>query len=137
MLKEVITKNKDKSNQGRFSEIKGKVAEALACLFLRLKGYKILARNFSCGKGTGRGEIDIIATEKETLVFVEVKYRSREEKVFYAVTENNKKRVTAAAEYYIGKHPALSQYDVRFDVVLFGGKSFPKHIKDAWRPDWW
>ena len=130
--------DKDKrKEQGRQNAYKGRITENLACALLICKGYRIISRNFSCGKGTGRGEIDIIALDKKTLVFVEVKYRCRNERTEYAVSLSNKKRVTAAAEHFIGMNSALQNYDVRFDAILFGGFSFPKHIKDAWRCDWW
>ena len=136
MLNKNITYEK-KIKQGHLNNIKGKISENIACFWLFCKGYKIINRNFSCGKGTGRGEIDIIALKKETVVFVEVKYRNLAEKTEYAISLSNKKRVTAAAEHFIGKHPALRNYGVRFDAILFGGIAFPQHIKDAWRPEWW
>ena len=52
---------------------KGNLGESLAAKFLEGKNYKILERNWRYGK---LGEIDIIAKDKETLVFVEVKTRS-------------------------------------------------------------
>lgn len=50
----------------------GKLGEDLACKYLQNKGYKILERNFEAKQG----EIDIIALDKEELVFIEVKTRS-------------------------------------------------------------
>ena len=49
----------------------GAKAEAIACWFLKQQGYDVLEQNFY----TKVGEIDIIAKENQTLVFVEVKYR--------------------------------------------------------------
>src|SRR5437773_7947144 len=50
--------------------------ERLACRFLRQNGYKVLYRNFHVRRG---GEIDIVCRELDTLVFVEVKTRTRED----------------------------------------------------------
>src|SRR6266567_1453168 len=54
----------------------GARGEKLACRFLRRSGYKILYRNF---RGRGGGEIDIVCRDRDTLVFVEVKTRKRED----------------------------------------------------------
>src|SRR6266513_191973 len=54
----------------------GSRGEKLACRFLRRNGYKVLYRNF---RGRSGGEIDIVCREKDTLVFVEVKTRTRED----------------------------------------------------------
>ena len=55
---------------------RGASGEKLACRFLRRNGYKILRRNF---KGRTGGEIDIVCRDRDTLVFVEVKTRTRED----------------------------------------------------------
>jgi putative endonuclease len=137
MLNKNISKNAEKRKQGKISRIKGKIAENLACFLLICKGYRIISRNFSCGKGTGRGETDIIAAKANLIVFAEVKYRSCQENCSFAVPLSNKKRVTATAEYFLGKNPAFKDFGVRFDVILFSGLFFPEHIKDAWRAEWW
>ena len=54
----------------------GAHGENLACRFLRKNGYKILSRNFT---GRTGGEIDVVCREGDTLVFVEVKTRTRED----------------------------------------------------------
>ena len=55
-----------------FNKITGSQGEAIAQKFLKDQGYKILATNFTCKIG----EIDIIAQQKKTIVFVEVKTKS-------------------------------------------------------------
>ena len=55
---------------------RGTSGEKLACRFLRRNGYKILYRNF---KGRTGGEIDIVCRDNDTLVFVEVKARTRDD----------------------------------------------------------
>jgi len=54
----------------------GTRGENLACQFLKKNGYKILYRNF---KGRSGGEIDVVCRDRDTLVFVEVKTRTRED----------------------------------------------------------
>src|SRR6478672_2299215 len=55
---------------------RGARGEKLACRYLKRSGYKILLRNF---RGRSGGEIDVVCRDKDTLVFVEVKTRSRED----------------------------------------------------------
>jgi putative endonuclease len=92
----------------------GLLAENFAVKLLQNKGYKILDRNFR----SKFGEIDIIATDKDTLVFVEVKARwsqkfgSPEE----AVTSQKLYKIRKTGEYYSLLHPELSQ-KLRIDVV--------------------
>src|ERR1700750_120263 len=50
--------------------------ENLACAFLRRTGYRILYRNFRARHG---GEVDIVCRDRDTLVFVEVKTRRRDD----------------------------------------------------------
>lgn len=87
--------------------------ENLAATHLRRGGLKIIARNFRCDSG----EIDIIARDGKTLVFVEVKTReSSEESPEAAVDFTKRQRVTAAATIYLSRYGA-NQPSVRFDVV--------------------
>src|SRR5438046_508073 len=55
---------------------RGARGEKLACRFLKRSGYKILFRNF---RGRSGGEIDVVCRENDTLVFIEVKTRTRED----------------------------------------------------------
>lgn len=115
----------------------GYTAETLACILLRLKGYHIIARNLRFGKGTNRGEIDIIAGKHNLLAFIEVKKRQNYMLSSEAVNIQNKRRVTLAAEAFLAENPIFNNYDIRFDVFLFNRYLMPKHIKDAWRQNWW
>ena len=92
----------------------GKTGEDLACAELTRLGYAILARRYR----TRRGEIDIIARDGPTIVFVEVK--ARESHAFgeaaEAVTRLKRHRITELALDYIMRH-RLSDCPCRFDVV--------------------
>ena len=92
----------------------GKFGEDEAAIFLKQKGYKILERNFSCK----RGEIDIIALDKNEIVFIEIKARVS---VKYglpseAVTKYKLKHIYKTAEYYLYTRN-LEKENCRIDVI--------------------
>ncbi len=92
----------------------GSLGESLAAEVLRRNGYRILARNVR----TPLGEIDLIARQGDTLVFIEVKMRRslRCGTPAEAVTSSKQRRLRRAAEYYLLKQPARA-VKIRFDVV--------------------
>ena len=103
----------------------GKIGEDLATKYLSSSGYRILERNYR-GK---QGEIDIIATEKNKIIFVEVKYGRPAE----AVTKTKQIHIEQTAQYYVCKNK-LENKQIRFDVVevyLIAEKYKIKHIKNA------
>lgn len=93
----------------------GTRGEKLAGQFLRRNGYKILYRNF---RGRSGGEIDIVCRDRDTLVFVEVKTRTREDfgRPFDAVDRNKQKRIARGGLAWLR---LLDDPDIlfRFDVV--------------------
>ncbi len=109
--------------------------EALAALFLRLKGYRIEARNWRCPMG----EIDIVARDRDTLVFVEVKTRGggsagRPEE---AVDEHKRRRLVLLAQAYLGRlhgEPPPCRFDV---VAVERRRPLPRirHLRAAFRAD--
>jgi putative endonuclease len=92
----------------------GKESEALAVRYLKKNGYKILEQNYR----NKIGEIDIIAKEKGSLVFVEVK--ARKTHVFgnpkWAVTPKKQRKISMVALYYL-KATKQIHVKARFDVV--------------------
>lgn len=92
----------------------GKKSERLAAEYLKRKGYRIIETNYRCSVG----EIDIIAREKGTLVFVEVKARrsSRFGSPKGAVTPAKQRKISMAALDYL-KRNGQSDARARFDVV--------------------
>ena len=98
----------------RVRQILGKTGEDLACGELERRGYAIVARRY---RRRG-GELDIIARDGATLVFIEVK--ARDGRAFgeaaEAVTAVKRRRITRVAEDYIRRHH-LSDCPCRFDVV--------------------
>jgi len=113
------------------AERKGKVAEVKAMLLLRLKGYKIYANRYR----SPAGEIDIIAQRGSTLVFVEVKARISVDDALHAIAYKQRKRIEKAAEGWLRIH--TPQYTaLRFDVIAVPRLGLPKHVIDAWRPQY-
>ena len=88
--------------------------ENLACDALARQGYAILARRYR----TRVGEIDIVAQDGETLVFVEVKTRTSEDfgVPAEAVTWRKRRRIVTMARWYLAEH-SLHGCLCRFDVV--------------------
>ena len=108
----------NKGEQGRKSYKAGYAAEYIARMFLRLKGYKIIAKNYK----TGVGEIDIIAKKKNCIAFVEVKYRSNKYDALHAIPIKTQKRICKAAGHYIAHHSVYTQgndpnFTLRFDFM--------------------
>jgi len=94
--------------------LQGRKGERIACRFLIKQGFDILARRYR-----GRsGELDIVAFEKETLVFVEVKWRrSRDFGEPWEFVDWQKQQILRrTAEGFIADHD-LGQYAYRFDIV--------------------
>jgi putative endonuclease len=92
----------------------GKSGEDLACRELETRGYVIIARRYR----TARGEIDIVAQDGPTLVFVEVKAREGHEfgDGAEAVTPLKRRRITRLAEDYMTRNH-VRECPCRFDVV--------------------
>ena len=111
----------------------GHFAEKIALWFLRLKGYHLVEMNYTTGRGTGAGEIDLIMTRGKTLVFVEVKKRQNLITSAEAITRKNRQRVRKGAEAFLQKHPRYQSYAIRFDAVLFENNFWPHHISNAWQ----
>lgn len=109
---------------------RGRRAETLCAWLLRIKGYRILARNV---RGPV-GEIDIVARRGGIVVAVEVKARADFAAAAEAVGERQRRRVARAAEAFVRGRPDLAGARLRFDVMLVVPGRLPRHIKDAWRP---
>jgi putative endonuclease len=102
-------------------------AETLAAWWLRLKGYRILARRHA----TPVGEIDLIARRGRTLAFVEVKARPDGRTARHAIAPRQRRRIARAAEAYLKRRPALATCTLRFDAVLIVPRTRPRHIPNA------
>jgi putative endonuclease len=99
--------------------LKGRKGERIACRYLLKQGYDILARRYR----SHSGELDIIAYEGDTLVFVEVKTRSSAEfgEPWEFVDWHKQQTLRRTAEGFIADND-LGQYAYRFDIVSILGK---------------
>jgi len=94
--------------------VAGKEGETLAVLYLKKKGYKIIAQNYR----SKLGEIDIIAKEGGALIFIEVKTRHSDRfgDPKGAVTAKKKRKLSMVALQYLKKTGQM-RVPARFDVV--------------------
>src|SRR5512147_2803974 len=104
------------------SKLLGRSGEDLAAKRLEKLGYRVLERNYS----TKQGEIDLIALDRDTIVFVEVKTRTNDAygAPELAVDLRKQSRMVKAALGYL-KQKKLHQMSCRFDVVAISGGDDP------------
>ncbi len=107
---------------------RGRWSEALCRALLRLKGYRILARNFRAPVG----EIDIVARRGKLLVLVEVKAHANFAEAAEAIGAHQQERIARAAGAFLAAHPAQAGLDLRFDVMLVRPWRLPRHLRGAW-----
>lgn len=96
----------------------GRRYEQIAAAFLEQQGYQILEKNYQ----NRYGEIDLIARQREVLVFVEVKYRKTLKNGYpeEAIGWKKQQRIRHTAQHYLYTH-GLSDIPCRFDVVSILG----------------
>src|ERR1700754_2534151 len=111
---------------------RGQTSEAKAAWWLRLKGYRILARRLK----TRAGEIDLVAAAPfGPVCFVEVKARAEARAAADSVTAGQQTRIAHAARLYLASRPALARRGSRFDIIAIAPGALPVHHRDVWRPD--
>ena len=105
----------------------GQTGETIALKFLRRKGYAIVETRFRFL----RGEIDIVARDRKTLVFVEVKMRTGEAfgRPEESVTPAKQRQIRKVAEGYLLRH-RLGDVDCRFDVISIRTQDGAGHAID-------
>ena len=108
--------------------------EKLAKEFLISNNYEIINTNFH----SPYGEIDIIAKDNETLVFIEVKTRSTDlDSALNSISISKRKKISKTASYFLSKNHSFEDMFTRFDViVIITSKTHIslKHIKEAFIP---
>lgn len=113
------------------NQIYGQLGENVATNFLKKKKYKILENNYH----TFFGEIDIIAKDGKTYVFVEVKTRKSRDvcEPHFAVNKTKQKHIKHSAESYLDSKK-IYDVDIRFDIIEIVGENHNfeiTHIIDA------
>lgn len=99
----------------RLSLKRGAAAEQRACALAETSGLTIRARNYR----TKRGEIDIIAEDKRTIVFIEVRLRRHGKfgSAGESITVNKQRRIIRAAQCFLQQEPVDPAKDYRFDAM--------------------
>ena len=110
------------------AEKRGRGAERIAALWLRLHGWRILARR---ARVPG-GEVDIVARRRTTLAFVEVKARATEEAAAMSLDAWRLRRVVVAAERLAPRY-LKSGDDLRIDAIFIVPGRLPRHVPNVWQ----
>lgn len=111
----------------RTRERSGRRAETIAAWWLRLKGWRILARRLRMPLG----EVDIVARRGRTVAFVEVKARATAAEAALALDEYRLRRVAAAAGALAHRF-ARDGDDVRIDAIFILPRRLPRHMANVW-----
>jgi putative endonuclease len=113
---------------GRKAAHRGRQAEQWAAGFLVRSGLRILQRNYQCR----RGEVDLIARDGDTLVFVEVRWRTGNGHggAGESIDRHKQRRLVAAARFYLMRY-ADAPPPCRFDAILLDGRAMEiRWLKD-------
>lgn len=105
----------------------GMDAEAYAASTLSTQGMQILSMRFH----TPFGELDIVAQDKEYLVFIEVKARHNMQQ-HDIVPRSKIVKICKAADFYMVKNNLAQDIAIRFDYIAVEGDKIVNHIKNAW-----
>ena len=105
----------------------GRRAEALAALFLQLKGWSILARRVR----TPLGEVDLVARRGRMVAFIEVKGRATEADAALSLDVFRLRRVAAAAGA-LSPRFVRDGDDIRIDAMFVVPWRLPRHMENVW-----
>lgn len=115
-----------------YTQTSGKQAEDLACQYLHAQGLRLLERNFT----TRFGEIDLVMRDKDTTVFVEVRYRKRSDVVdpLSSIDLRKQQKLIRTARAYLQQQRDSALSPARFDVIAiteYGAQPKIQWIKNA------
>lgn len=112
-------------------QILGKEAERSAETWLISKGLQLIQRNMRCRVG----EIDLIMSDGENLIFIEVRYRNTIG--FGGAAESvdwrKQRKLLRAARFFLAANPNWSNYPCRFDIIAFEGNNTPLWYRNAFQ----
>jgi putative endonuclease len=106
----------------------GLLAEIYAVIFLKLKFYKILERNYR----NKLGEIDIIAYKNKTLIAIEVKARKKINSLEDVVSKNQLNRIKRSMNIFYSRKKYYGKFNIRFDLMVIRPYKLPLHLKNFW-----
>ncbi len=113
----------------------GKKGEEVVAQWLTARGGNILHQRWRWK----RGEIDLIAIESDTLLFIEVKTRNHsnwDADGLLAITPQKQARIVNTAQLFLLKHPHLAEQPCRFDVAIVRHQPISRSIVDTPVPTW-
>ena len=113
------------------AERRGHFAETIALIYLRLKGYRLLAMRYK----TPQGEVDLIMRRRDVTAFIEVKARRSRDEGVTAVTNTQSRRIAAAARLWMARDKISNRNFCRFDIVVVNAYLWPHHIENAFPGD--
>ena len=121
-------------HQKRTNYSVGVEAEDKAKAVLQEMGFTIIASRFQVGHGVSAGEVDIIAVneEEKLLIFVEVKKRKTISLASESISDTQMNRIYSSAEVFISQHSEFSDFNCRFDAILFDDAFGYSYIENAW-----
>ncbi|MEM8593552.1 MAG: YraN family protein [Pseudomonadota bacterium] len=92
-------------------------AERAAQQLVKEHKHQIIKLNYQCRFG----EIDIITQHNHTMVFIEVRQRSKQQwgGAIHSITRSKQSKIIRCANYFMGKNPHLAYLNARFDVICF------------------
>lgn len=110
-----------------YTQRSGKHAEDLACDYLHRHGLHVLERNYH----TRFGEIDLVMRDRDTTVFVEVRYRRHTNVVdpLSSIDRRKQVKLTRTANCYLQQHKQHALDPARFDVVAITAQGTQNHIQ--------
>lgn len=111
----------------RLAEAHGRRAETIAAWWLRLHGWRILARR---ARVPG-GEVDLVARRGRVLTFIEVKQRRTAEAAAWSLDEYRLRRVAVAAQKLAPRY-ARDGDDIRIDALFIVPRRLPRHLPNVW-----
>lgn len=121
-----------KDGPRRAAERRGQDAETRVEAALTARGWTVLERRLRGARGSGAGELDMVAEREGLLAFIEVKARPSLAEAAHSVSRSQQARLMAAGEAWLAAHPGHGAAGVRFDVILVAPEGM-RRIEDAFR----
>ncbi|MBR5154595.1 MAG: YraN family protein [Alphaproteobacteria bacterium] len=112
----------------------GILAEFLCRMYMRILGYRIIAKNYRSrtkGRRTPYGELDFVAIKKQRIVFCEVKKRKNDTDFCKALPLKQQKRIVNGGLNFLRQNKKFSSYKMEFDVFFVILPFKIKRIKNA------